>query len=69
MKIYTPDGTELMAVTAIRAQDQGILIEGLIMGAMPMKGIVQADQLRALRPMVTPNLVWTALKMMFLKAR
>lgn len=64
MHIYTPDGTELMSVTAITPHDNGIQIDGIIMGAMPMKGIVRPGELRALRKFVSVRLIWTALKML-----
>jgi hypothetical protein len=46
MKLVTPDRTALMDVTAIRVHSDGLLIEGKIMGTMPMKAIVSAPELR-----------------------
>jgi hypothetical protein len=46
MKLLTPDGTALMQVTAIRIHSGGLLIEGKIMGTMPMKALVSARELR-----------------------
>jgi hypothetical protein len=46
MKLLTPDRTPLMDVTAVRVHSNGLLIEGKIMGTMPMKAIVSASELR-----------------------
>jgi hypothetical protein len=46
MKLITPDRTPLMDITAIRVHSSGLLIEGKIMGTMPMKAIVSASELR-----------------------
>jgi hypothetical protein len=47
MKLFTPDNTELIDVTAIRPEGNGLLIEGKIMGAMPMKAVLRPRELRA----------------------
>ena len=52
MKLYTPDKTVLMDVTAIRDHPDGLLIEGKIMGAMPMKAILRAEELRAAKGLI-----------------
>ena len=65
MRLYTADGTELMSVLAITPCDEGILIDGVIMGAMPMKGVVRPSELRAMRKLISFRLVWTAFTMLF----
>jgi len=65
MRLYTTDGTELMSVNSIEPHEQGILIDGVIMGAMPMKGIVRPAELRAMRKLVGLKLIWQAFKMLF----
>lgn len=65
MKLYTPDNTELIEVTAIVPQEDGIQLEGTIMGAMPMKAILRPRDLRSAFRFVTPRLVWTAFTMLF----
>jgi hypothetical protein len=65
VRIYTPDGTELMSVTAITPHENGILIDGVIMGAMPMKGVVRPAELRAMRRLIGLRLVWRGLAMLF----
>jgi hypothetical protein len=68
MKLYTPEKTVLMDVTAIKDHPDGLLIEGKIMGAMPMKAILRADQLRAGRSLVTWRLIRKAIGM-FLRGK
>ena len=63
MKLYTPDKTVLMDVTAIKDHPDGLLIEGKIMGAMPMKAILRAEELRAGRQLVGWPIVRKAIAM------
>ena len=49
MKLYTPDNAELIEVTAIIPHEDGIQLEGTIMGAMPMKAILRPQDLRGAR--------------------
>jgi hypothetical protein len=37
MKLYTPDNAELIEVTAVTPSDDGVQIEGTIMGTMPRR--------------------------------
>jgi len=46
MKLFTPEKTELIDVTAVKPQGDGLLIEGKIMGAMPMKAVLRPSELR-----------------------
>jgi hypothetical protein len=46
MKFYTPEKTDLIEVTAVRPHPDGLLIEGTIMGAMPMKAVLRPAELR-----------------------
>ena len=46
MKFYTPEKTVLMDITSVKVHPDGLLIEGKIMGAMPMKAILRAEELR-----------------------
>ena len=47
MKLYTPEKTVLMDITAIKPHPDGLQIEGKIMGAMPMKAILRPDEMRS----------------------
>jgi hypothetical protein len=65
MKLYTPEKTELIDVSAVRPHGDGLLIEGKIMGAMPMKAVLQPRELRAGLRFLRLKLIWTLLRMIF----
>jgi hypothetical protein len=65
MKFFTLDKTILMDVGSVVPHDQGVIIEGKIMGTMPMKVILRPEELRAGLRFLTPGLVWTMVKMLF----
>ena len=46
MKLVSPDGSDLLAVQKVTRSGDDILVEGTIMGAMPLKAILTPDQLR-----------------------
>jgi hypothetical protein len=46
MKLFTPEHSELLEITDIAPCDEGILICGTIMGAMPMKAVLTPAELR-----------------------
>ncbi|HEX7784424.1 MAG TPA: hypothetical protein VF509_16615 [Sphingobium sp.] len=64
MKLYTPDKTVLMDVTAIRPHPDGLVIEGKIMGAMPMKAILRPAEARAAFKLLSWPVFKTALSML-----
>ncbi len=64
MKFYTPEKTDLIEVTAVRPHPDGLLIEGKIMGAMPMKAVLRPRELRAGLRFFSPQTVWTLLRML-----
>ena len=64
MKISTPEGTELITVTAIEPFEDGIAISGTIMGAMPMKGVLRPSELRAVFKLVSFKLILRTLVML-----
>jgi hypothetical protein len=65
MKFFTPEKTDLIEVTAVRPHPDGLLIEGKIMGAMPMKAVLRPRELRAGLRFLTPQTIWTLLRMLF----
>jgi hypothetical protein len=46
MKLYTPEGNELMDVGALSREGNDIIIEGTIMGAMPTRAVVRPEEAR-----------------------
>jgi len=65
MKFYTPEKTELIVVTAVKPQSNGILIEGKIMGAMPMKAVLLPEELRRGFTLLNLRTALTLLLMLF----
>ena len=66
MRIFTPEGTDLMTITSVEATKDGIVIGGTIMGAMPMKGLIRANELRAGRRFASVGVIARAFKMLIL---
>lgn len=64
MKIFTPEGTELMVIDSVAPSPEGIVVAGTIMGAMPLKGVIRPAELRAARRFLSARLVWAALRML-----
>ncbi len=69
MKFYTPEKTDLIDVTAVRPHPDGLLIEGKIMGAMPMKAVLRPRELRAGLRFLTARTIWTLLRMLVSRGR
>lgn len=64
MNLYSPDKSCLMEVSALRDTEEGIVVEGKIMGAMPMKAIIRPDELRSGLKLISVRLIVKALKML-----
>lgn len=64
MKLYTPDKSLLIDVSAVKTHPEGLMLEGKIMGAMPMKAILRPEELRAGFGFLSFSLVLKALKML-----
>ena len=47
MKLYSPEKAVLIEVSAIKFHERGLLIQGKIMGTMPLKAILTPGELRA----------------------
>lgn len=69
MKFYTPEKTDLIDVTAVRPHSDGLLIEGKIMGAMPMKAVLRPHELRAGLRFLTAATIWTVFRMLFTRGQ
>lgn len=69
MKMQTPDNNELIEVISVAPYEDGLLVEGQIMGAMPMKAVLRPAQLRAGFRFLSFKLVWTLVKMLFRRSK
>ena len=47
MKLFAIDNSDLMEVSTITADGRNLVIEGTIMGAMPIRAIVKPAELRS----------------------
>jgi hypothetical protein len=65
MKLYTPDKIELMEVRSIGCSPQGLVIDGQIMGTMPMKAVLTPHELRRAFRLLGLRNVMFALGMLF----
>jgi hypothetical protein len=47
MKLYNPDGTELMTITRVKPTGRCLTIEGSLFGGMPIRTQLRPEQARA----------------------
>ena len=64
MKLYGPDKSLLIEVKTVSTHPEGIVIEGKIMGAMPMKAILRPEELRGVFKLLTRSVVQRATSML-----
>lgn len=64
MKLFTTDKTVLMEVSTLAPHTDGLVIEGVIMGAMPLKAVLRPEELRAGVRLVSLKMIWFLLKML-----
>jgi hypothetical protein len=64
MKFYAPDKSLLIDVQAVKEHPEGIVIEGKIMGAMPMKAVLRPEELRAAFKFLSWQLVMRVMRML-----
>jgi hypothetical protein len=65
MKLFTPDKTELIVIDAVAPHPDGLLIEGVIMGAMPMKAVLRPTELRRGLRFLRPRTLAALIGMLF----
>ena len=64
MKFFSPDKTVLMEIASVKPHPDGVLIEGKIMGTMPMKAVLKPSDIRAGFRFLSPSLIWTLVTML-----
>lgn len=67
MKFYGPDKSLLIDVQAIKPHPEGIVIEGKIMGAMPMKAVLRPGEMRGVFRLLSWALIAQVFRMFFRK--
>ncbi|HTZ69013.1 MAG TPA: hypothetical protein VMB71_00030 [Acetobacteraceae bacterium] len=69
MKLRTSDNMELMHVSAITPEDGNLIIEGTIMGAMPIRAVLTPEELRAARTLMNRKTIFAVLGMMVRRSK
>lgn len=57
MKMFTPEGDELMDVGALTRDGNDLVIEGTIMGAMPTRAVIRPEEARRMFGLLKPSLL------------
>ena len=65
MKLFTPEKTELIDVTKVSRSADGVMIEGTIMGALPMRAVLTPAELRRAFALLTLRTAVTLIAMLF----
>lgn len=69
MKLFSPDGALLIEVRAVKPYADGIMIEGMIMGAMPMQALLKPGEMRAGRKLLTWKVMRGLSRMLFSRSK
>ena len=69
MKLYAFDNSDLMEITKIYPDGNNLVIEGFIMGAMPIRAIVKPAEVRKASKLMTAKTKLHAAKMMCKRSR
>lgn len=64
MKLYTMDKTVIMEVSKLTVNKEGLVVEGTIMGTMPLKTVLRPQEMRAGLRLLSWGTIWSALKML-----
>ena len=69
MQLKTTDNQSLMDVRKIRQQGSNLLIEGRIMGTLPIRAVLTPDQARAALKLLDVRTVLFLLTLLFRRAQ
>ncbi|MET0544773.1 MAG: hypothetical protein ABWZ40_00530 [Caulobacterales bacterium] len=69
MKLYTSDNSELMHIKSIKHDGRNLVVEGSIMGAMPVRAIVKPAEIREALKLMSPGTMFSAFMMLFRGSR
>jgi hypothetical protein len=69
MRLYSTDNSELMEISLIRGAGTNLLVEGTIMGAIPIRAIVKPAELRRAMRLMSARTKWHAFLMLFRGSR
>ena len=65
MKLYSSDNSDLMEVKKIYREENNLVIEGTIMGAMPIRAKLKPAEVRKALSMMDIKTIFFAMSMLF----
>jgi len=68
VKLYNPDGSELMTITAIERDGDNLVIKGDIFGSMPINTLLRPSEARAGLKLMNMRKLLFLISMLFRKA-
>jgi hypothetical protein len=69
MKLYAVDNSDLMEIHRIYAEGRNLLVEGTIMGAMPIRAVIKPAEMRRALGLMSGRTLTRALLMLFRGSR
>jgi hypothetical protein len=69
MRLFTPDKTELIVISSVEPHQEGLAIEGTIMGAMPMKAVLRPEEMRRGMRLLSARVIVKSLTMLFSRSK
>jgi hypothetical protein len=69
MKLYASDNSDLMEITKIVPENGNLIVEGTIMGAMPIRAIVKPAEMRKAIGLMSLKTMFCAFCMLFRGSR
>ena len=65
MELYTMDRESLMTIRSLKPEGDTLIIEGRIMGALPIRAVLTPDQARAALRLIDFRTFWFLLTLLF----
>jgi hypothetical protein len=65
MKLHAGDGSELMEVNALKTEGGNLIVEGTLMGAMPIQAVLTPGELRTAFKLLSLKTLGFILGMLF----
>jgi len=69
MKLYMTDNSDLMEILKIYPENDNLIVEGTIMGAMPVRAVVKPAEIRSALRLMSAKTKMKALSMLFRSSR
>lgn len=69
MKLYMTDNSDLLEIFKIYPENGNLIVEGTIMGAMPVKAVVKPAEIRSALRLMSARTKMKALFMLFRGSR